>query len=64
MGYGWSKSFANAVAYQDAYDIYGKGDFSRSVRPKRCRRVRLRSMATPAFASATGQCDNNASDAH
>lgn len=28
MGYGWSKSFVNALTYQDAYDLYGKGDFS------------------------------------
>jgi len=27
MGYSWSKSFARAITYQDAYDIYGKGDF-------------------------------------
>lgn len=27
MGYGWSKSFVRAITYQDAYDIYGKGDF-------------------------------------
>ncbi|MCC2956296.1 amidohydrolase family protein [Massilia sp. IC2-477] len=27
MGYGWSKSFARAITYQDAADIYGKGDF-------------------------------------
>ena len=27
MGYGWSKSFVNALTFQDAYDIYGKGDF-------------------------------------
>ena len=28
MGYGWSKSFAGAITYQDAYDVYGKGDFA------------------------------------
>ena len=27
MGYGWSKSFARAITYQDAADVYGKGDF-------------------------------------
>ncbi|MEN3277366.1 MAG: hypothetical protein V7631_3156 [Massilia sp.] len=27
MGYGWSKSFARAITYQDAADIYGKADF-------------------------------------
>jgi len=27
MGYGWSKSFVRAITYQDAADIYGKGDF-------------------------------------
>jgi Tol biopolymer transport system component len=27
MGYGWSKSFVRAITYQDAYDIYGKGNF-------------------------------------
>jgi Tol biopolymer transport system component len=27
MGYGWSKSFARAITYQDASDIYGKGEF-------------------------------------
>jgi len=27
MGYGWSKSFVNAITYQDAADIYGKGEF-------------------------------------
>lgn len=27
MGYGWSKSFVRAITYQDAYDVYGKGDF-------------------------------------
>ena len=27
MGYGWSKSFVRAITYQDAYDIYAKGDF-------------------------------------
>jgi hypothetical protein len=27
MGYGWSKSFVKAITYQDAYDIYGKGNF-------------------------------------
>ena len=28
MGYGWSKSFTGAITYQDAYDIYGRGDFN------------------------------------
>jgi len=27
MGYGWSKSFVRAITYQDAADVYGKGDF-------------------------------------
>jgi len=27
MGYGWSKSLARAITYQDAADIFGKGDF-------------------------------------
>ncbi|MFC4932870.1 amidohydrolase family protein [Massilia sp. GCM10023247] len=27
MGYGWSKSVARAITYQDAYDIFGKADF-------------------------------------
>ena len=27
MGYGWSKSFARAITYQDAADIYGKAGF-------------------------------------
>lgn len=27
MGYGWSKSFARAITYQDAYDIFGKGGY-------------------------------------
>jgi len=27
MGYGWSKSFVNAITYQDAAHIYGKGSF-------------------------------------
>lgn len=27
MGYGWSKSLARLVTYQDAADVYGKGDF-------------------------------------
>jgi Tol biopolymer transport system component len=27
MGYGWSKSFARSITYQDAADVYGKGDF-------------------------------------
>ncbi|KQQ97368.1 amidohydrolase family protein [Massilia sp. Leaf139] len=27
MGYGWSKSFARAITYQDAADVYGKADF-------------------------------------
>jgi hypothetical protein len=27
MGYSWSKSAARAITYQDAYDIYGKGNF-------------------------------------
>lgn len=28
MDYGWSKSFARAITYQDAADIYGKGAFT------------------------------------
>lgn len=28
MGYGWSKSFARAITYQDAADVYGKGRFN------------------------------------
>ena len=28
MGYGWSKSFARLVTYQDAADVYGKGGFN------------------------------------
>jgi Tol biopolymer transport system component len=27
MGYGWAKSFVNAITYQDAYDLHAKGDF-------------------------------------
>ncbi|MBD8528538.1 MULTISPECIES: amidohydrolase family protein [unclassified Massilia] len=27
MGYGWSKSLARAITYQDAADVYGKADF-------------------------------------
>lgn len=27
MGYGWSKSLARAITYQDAADVYGKGSF-------------------------------------
>lgn len=27
MGYGWSKSVARLITYQDAADVYGKGDF-------------------------------------
>jgi Tol biopolymer transport system component len=27
MGYGWSKSFGRAITYQDAADLFAKGDF-------------------------------------
>jgi len=27
MGYGWSKSLARSITYQDAADVYGKGSF-------------------------------------